>query len=386
VALASDRLDELTGLLTDLTDEIESTAQDTVSASRSMILGFATLALIASGLIGYLVTRSIRKPLHETVNTIKEIATGDLRKSFNVSGNDELGMLARSMQDLVTQLRGMVQEISSNSEQLAATAEESAAISEQSFAAVYRQKEQTELVATAIEEMTATVEEVARNIHNTLTQVESAHSEVQDGQRVLNENIASIKHLAEDINQAATVIECLNDDSANIGTVLDVIRSVAEQTNLLALNAAIEAARAGEQGRGFAVVADEVRTLASRTNASTTEIQEMIHKLQTGAREAVDTMTRSREEAQRSVSGIAQAGTMLQSIASAITTIKDMSHQIASASEEQSSTTQEQHRNIVAIAETSEQTAQGAQENQTASQELARMAEMQRTLIAKFKV
>ena len=220
----------------------------------------------------------------------------------------------------------------------------------------------------------------------TLTEVHSAHGDVTGGSEVLSRNIARFEGLAADIKNAADVIQKLNDDCKNIGGVLDVIKGVAEQTNLLALNAAIEAARAGEQGRGFAVVADEVRTLASRAHDSTAEIEDMIARLQSRAGDAVQVMEKSEGEATRSVDSITEAGEALDKVAVAINTIRDMSTQIASAAEQQSVASQTQLESITAIATVAEDTATGAQESQTASEELAKMAEIQRSLVGKFKL
>ncbi len=379
----------LNSLATDirrLTKNISVSATESVSFSQTIIIIFAVIAIVVSGLIAFLVTQSIRKPLHEIVEAIQWAASGDLQHDIVAKGNDELSTVASSVQELVVHLRSTLQEINGNSSQLAATAEETAAISEQSAESIARQKDQTNMIATAIEEMTATVDEVARSINLTLEEVEKAHTEVSEGSQLLDQNIAAIRHLSDDIDNGATVIENLNENAESIGSVVDVIRGVAEQTNLLALNAAIEAARAGEQGRGFAVVADEVRTLASRAQSSTDEIHNMIEQLQAGAREAVTTMNKSREEAQTSVDSIIKAGEMLGLISTAITNIKDMSHQIASAAEEQAAATQEQNRNINEIAQVAEETATGASENQMASHELARMAETQLALVRQFKV
>lgn len=383
---AIDFLNEFTDSVADVTDEIESSASASVANSKTTIIGFAAAAILASILISLYVIQSIRKPLNQTIDTIATLATGDLRSNFRVDRKDELGKLAQGMQNLVDQLRSTLQQIHSNSEQLAATAEQSAATSRQSLENVSHQKSQAEQIATATEEMTQTVAEVARSISNTLEQVEGAHSEVNEGVALLDKNIANITDLAEDIERGSEVIESLNDNTKTIGSVLDVIKDIAEQTNLLALNAAIEAARAGEQGRGFAVVADEVRTLASRTNDSTVEIQQMIEKLQVGAKDAVDTMSKSREAAQNSVEGISRVGEMLGTVSGSISSIKDMSHQIASASEEQSCTTQEQHRNVVEMSTVADEAEFGAKETQAASDELAKMADALRGLVNQFKL
>ncbi|MCO7223928.1 methyl-accepting chemotaxis protein [Pleionea sp. CnH1-48] len=383
---AMSELDKLNATLQSLTEQVESETLDSIDSSKASLILFAFIALVSAIIISYFVIRSISQPLNSTVNTIHEIAKGDLSVKFDLSSDDELGKLVKSMQNLVDALCGMLSEINSNSEQLAATAEQSANISQQTTSNINRQKQQTDIIVTSIEQMSAAVNEVSQNSSQTLHQVESAYTEVTKGEAILNQNISRIQSLANDIDDGANVIQKLNEDCTNIGSVLDVIQGVAEQTNLLALNAAIEAARAGEQGRGFAVVADEVRTLASTAQDSTTEIQEIIQRLQHAAREAVAIMTKSRQEAQSSVESIQEAGDMLAHIANAVNQIKDMSHQIASAAEQQAVSTKDQQENVSAIAAFAEETSAGAQENQAASQELARMAETQRALVSQFKL
>lgn len=366
--------------------EIKNNAENIVASNQRNLSIIAVLALIAASVVAYFVIISIKKPLNSTIASIQRLATGDLTEKFVKHGNDELGVLAENMQVFVASLREMIQEIASNSEMLAATAEETTTISEQSTDNVFRQKEQTDMMVSSINEMTSTVESVANNVTNTQMQVEMAHEEVVNGEKVLQKNIKNIESLAAETEVAAAVISRLNDDTNNISSVLDVIRSVAEQTNLLALNAAIEAARAGEQGRGFAVVADEVRTLASRTHNSTAEIQTLIERLLAGSGEAVDVMTKSQKETHGCVEGIQEVGRMLKSITNSIDTINGMSLQIASAAEEQSVAAKSQRTTIIHIAEISEQASASAKENQVASQELARMAETQMSLLQRFTV
>lgn len=367
-------------------DETKDLASQTVTTSRTILISVGIASLIASFFIATWITQSIRKPLQEIVGVVKRVAAGDLTQKFKGHNRDEFGDLATDLDSLVFNLREIVNDLNANSHQLSATANQTSAASRNSLSNINAQKTQTDMIAAAVEEMSLTVDEVARNAAETLKEVEAAYTKVTQGEKVLQENIGSITTLAHDIETSAEVIEKLNERSNDIGGVLDVIRGVAEQTNLLALNAAIEAARAGEQGRGFAVVADEVRTLASRAQQSTTEIQEMIQQLQAGANQAVETMNNCRRQAHLRVESIAGAGKVLTSIATTVTTIKDMSYQIASASEEQSSTTKEQNRNILAIVDAAELTAQAASENQIASEHLAAMANHQLNMIQKFTV
>lgn len=368
-----------------LTQNIKDDAADKVSTSRTLLIVIAVIAIAFAVGINLWVVRSITGPLNEVLRVIGKVADGDLTDKAQVFRKDELGKLSYGFNALIDALSSMLKEIGSSSQQLSASAEQTTEISRQGNDNINHQKEQTEMIATAMTEMTATVDEVANSASNTLLEVQKANDEAIDGKRVVQDSIETINRLAEEIEQAAQVTDKLDQYSTNIGAVLDVIRGIADQTNLLALNAAIEAARAGEQGRGFAVVADEVRTLASKTQESTSEIQEMIERLQDGTREAVAVMKSSRNEAHNSVEKTAVAGESLNKITEAVNVINDMSTHIASAAEEQSSVSLEMNQNVTSISEMADKTAQGSSENLAASQELARLAEHLQILIAKFK-
>jgi methyl-accepting chemotaxis protein len=379
--------------INDIIDQVDtlaatssSAAAKNVSNSRLLLSIFALVAIVVAAITAAVVIQSIRQPLSQVMRIVRAVASGNLRETINIDRQDELGELAAAMQQLTTQLRDVMQQISSGAEQLAASAEECSSVSLDSFNNVNLQKEQTLQVATAISQMTSAVEEVARGASDTRLRAEDAHKQSALGEQAMDSHVGKTRAIADSIEKAAANMQKLSEFSHSIGSVLDVIRGIAEQTNLLALNAAIEAARAGEQGRGFAVVADEVRTLASRTAASTTEIQSMIERLQTGTRAAVDDMASSRTQANEGVQEVAKAAGLLRDIGKSVQLIRDMSLQIASAAEEQSTVAHMLKGNVDNISNLADLTANGARDNQAASTELARLAEHQRVLVQRFQL
>ncbi|MET1255120.1 methyl-accepting chemotaxis protein [Aliikangiella maris] len=369
-----------------MTQEVTDDAVKQVNTTRNLLMLFTVLAIVIAIGVNLWILKSVTNPINDVLAVVGKVSQGDLTQHARVFHQDELGKLSDGVNQLVTALSSTLKQIENSALQLTASAEQTTVISKQSHENIHYQKEQTDMIATAMTQMNATVSDVANSANHTLIEVQKANQQAAEGRAIVEQSIDSINRLAQEIENAASVIQRLNQYSTNIGSVLDVIRGIAEQTNLLALNAAIEAARAGEQGRGFAVVADEVRELASKTQASTSEIQEMIERLQVGTQEAVKVMQLSQTEAQLSVEKTARAGDSIAKITSAVSVINDMSTHIASAAEEQNSVSQEMHQNISAISEMADKTAQGAAENLTASSALAELADALQKLVSRFKL
>jgi len=351
-----------------------------------LIISLLVIAMVT--LTGYVISRMVAMNILNVATSLEDMARGegDLTQRLKTSGDDEVGKLVNSFNTFVGRLQGLIGDIVGSIAQLSAAAEEMSAVSAESNDNVTRQQAETTQVATAMNEMTTTVQEVARNATQASSAAHNASNEADGGRRVVDETIASIKALADEVETAAKTIQKLENDSETIGSVLDVIRGISEQTNLLALNAAIEAARAGEQGRGFAVVADEVRTLASRTQESTLEIQTMIERLQSGAAQAVEVMEQGRNQAKVSVENATRAGESLHAITESVTTISAMNTQIASTAEEQSAVAVEIDRNVANISQLGDQTSGGARQTASSSQEMAGLAVQLQSLVGQFKV
>ncbi|MBC8880449.1 methyl-accepting chemotaxis protein [Pseudomonas cerasi] len=365
----------------------QNKSRDADSAkSVTMIAAATALALMLSILAAWVITRQITTPLQETLEVVERVASGDLSRNLKVDRKDELGKLQATIQRMTVSLRELVGGIRDGVTQIASAAEELSAVTEQTSAGVNSQKVETDQVATAMHEMTATVQEVARNAEEASEAAVAADRQARDGERVVNEAIAQIERLASAVGNSSEAMGALKQESDKIGSVLDVIKSVAEQTNLLALNAAIEAARAGEAGRGFAVVADEVRSLAQRTQKSTEEIEALIAGLQSGTQQATTVMDSSRELSTSSVELTRRAGGSLESITKTVSAIQAMNQQIAAAAEEQSATAEEINRSIINVRDVSEQTSAASEETAASSVELARLGNHLQVLVSRFTV
>ena len=344
------------------------------------------IAFIVAILLGIFITRMITRPLAVAVVSAQRIAGGDLTQPIVSTSSDEAGLLLDALSNMQDGLKGTIQQIASASDQLASAAEELSAVTNESTRGLTRQNDEIQQAATAVNQMTAAVEEVARNAVSTSEASKTATEDAVDGRGQVDHTVKGITTMVHEITQSTGAVSELAGHVREISKVLDVIRSIAEQTNLLALNAAIEAARAGEQGRGFAVVADEVRALAHRTQASTVEIEGMISTVQSGADGAVAAMGKSLSLATHTQEQALRAGSALEKITQGVATINERNLVIASASEEQAQVAREVDRNLLNIQDLSTQSAAGADQTNASSQELSRLATSFNGMVAKFKL
>lgn len=342
---------------------------------------------VACGVSIYMLVHAILlKRLKRISEIANAISQNDISHECTMQSDDMIGEIIEAFNHMASNLRNMIGQVSGVTTQLAAAAEQTSAVTEETSRGMQQQQGEIDSVASAMAQMTSTVQEVARNAADASSAATKADDEAKNGALVATEAIGGIDSLVSEVDSAAQVIRDLELESENIGSVLDVIRGIAEQTNLLALNAAIEAARAGEQGRGFAVVADEVRTLASRTQKSTQEIQDMIQRLQGGTVNAVKVMEGAQGKAQDSSDLVEKAAESLASIAGSVSAINDMNTMIASAAEQQSAVAAEIQNNMDNIRSVVDLSAGGAQQTAQASEDLARLAAEQQALMARFKV
>ncbi|MFK0086985.1 methyl-accepting chemotaxis protein [Pseudomonas sp. NPDC090755] len=373
--------------ISDTLYKIQLERRDSESAqARTLQLTATLLALLVGVLAAVIITRQITRPLRDTLAVVEKIASGDLTHDLRVTRRDELGVLQQGIQRMGSTLRDLISGIRDGVTQIASAAEELSAVTEETSAGVNSQKVETDQVATAMHEMAATVQEVARNAEHASAAATDADTQARAGDQVVAEAISQIERLAEEVHRSTEAMGLLQQESQKIGSVMDVIKSVAEQTNLLALNAAIEAARAGEAGRGFAVVADEVRGLAQRTQKSTEEIEELVAGLQSGTQQVANVMLGSRNLTDSSVELTRKAGASLESITRTVSNIQSMNQQIAAAAEQQSAVAEQISRSIINVRDVSEQTAAASDETAASSVELARLGNQLQTMVSHFRV
>ena len=359
---------------------------DSVNSGSTQTIIIMLISIAIALIIARITLIGITRPLARVNEMLSIVASGDLSLKLDESGNDEFAQLSKNCNLLIDSLRNLIEGIVNRSAQLAAAAEQTSAVTTQSTTAIEEQRNQVEQAASATAEMTSTSQSVLSSANEALSEIKHADEEAERIKAISARNRQTIEMLANEVESAAQVINQLQLDSASIGGILDVIRGIAEQTNLLALNAAIEAARAGEQGRGFAVVADEVRTLASRTQESTSEIQTMIEALQTGAGKAVTVMDVGKSKASDCVNQSEEADQALEIITHAVHEAFDRSSQIATAAEEQSVVAHEISENLESIVTIAEQTTAGSQQTATSSSEVARLAEELQQSVQEFKL
>lgn len=363
-----------------------SQADEHYDSAITGIIIVAVVASLATVLLALLLTRSIVTPLNRAVLAAQTIADGNLSKTIEVDGNDEPARLLQALASMQTNLRKTIEQIAGSATQLGAAAEELSAVTEEASRGLQQQNNEIEQAATAVNEMTAAVEEVARNAVSTSEASNQSTQAAREGRDQVVKTVDAIRTMTHDVQNTAHMIEVLATQGRDIGKVLDVIRAIAEQTNLLALNAAIEAARAGEAGRGFAVVADEVRALAHRTAQSTQEIEKMVAGIQNGTGEAVSSMQQSNQRTQSTLEMARAAGVALEQITQSIHQINERNLVIASASEEQAQVSREVDRNLVNIRDLATQSAAGANQTSAATHELSRLAVDLNAMVARFVI
>ena len=370
------------GIISSQTQKRANDAQ----TKKIQVIGITLAAIVLGVLIGWLIVRQITQPLNQAVRIAERIGAGDMTGQTPEPRHDEFGQLLQALGKTRGNLQTLIGHIGGITAQLATASEELSAVTEQTSAGVSSQRQETDQVATAMHEMTATVQEVARNAEEASSAAQRADQQAVKGNAVVQRALSQIDRLSNEVTLSAEAMTQLNQETDGISTVLTVINGIAEQTNLLALNAAIEAARAGEAGRGFAVVADEVRGLAQRTQQSTAQIEALIANLQKGARTASGMMDSSSTLARDTVILAREVGTELQAITETVSVIQAMNQQIATAAEQQSSVAEEINRSVLSVRDVADQSAEAARETASSTARLAQLGSELQTLIGRFKV
>lgn len=383
-----DSLDELGNLANIEADRRATEVTETAAATFTTVMITTAIGLILCVLFVIIVPTLVSRSLNQIIDRMNHIADGDgdLTVRLPEENRDEFGRMGAAFNRFMVKLESLVKDVAQASLQIGAAVEEVAQVAAHTNQSIQKQQTETDQISTAVHELSMTSQEVARNAAEAAKATRDADVQATEGQEYVEQTVRGIYELAEKVEAANVMMEQLGSDSENIGKVLDVIHGIAEQTNLLALNAAIEAARAGEHGRGFAVVADEVRTLAHRTQESTHDIQNMIERLQNGAREAVSAMDLGRKLAQDSTGQSQKTQDALAAVTGAIASIADMNAQIASAAEEESAVAEEVNVNVSTVSTIAMENAEGAQQTERSSEEMARLAADLQTLIGRFKV
>ncbi|NUU36118.1 methyl-accepting chemotaxis protein [Pseudomonas sp. C2B4] len=379
-------IDQLAAVNTDGAAKSGVGAREAFDSGLEWVIAIIVLGLMLTVTIAIFFTRSIVLPMQSLLHVNQRIAEGDLRSSVDVSGADELTELQKSAATMLTNLKGTINHISESSSLLASAAEEMSAITHESKAGIQRQNLETEQAATAVNEMTAAVEDVARNAISASQSTQQSSTAAHTGLDRVTRTISSIENLAGSVGETSNDLELLAQQTQGIRKVLDVIRAIAEQTNLLALNAAIEAARAGEQGRGFAVVADEVRALAHRTQESTQEIEQMMGGIMSGSDKSVLSMQQSSAEAIKTLEIAREAGEAIREISRAVTDINERNLLIATASEQQAEVARSVDQNLMSIKDLSIQSTSAVDQTSVASNELSKLAINLSRIVAQFTV
>lgn len=381
-----ERMGKFTGEQLAELNEASNKVVDVTRSVRSTSVIILVCSLMAGIVCAFLIAVSIQKPVAGIVEVINSVAEGDLTRRVTVSSTDEIGDMSKIFNDFVERLHSSIASVAQSAVQVASASQQLSASSEEMASGAEEQTSQTSQVATSVEEMSATVQQVAKNANSAASSALEAGKTANKGGDIVGQTVNGISRISRSVQDLQNVIQGLSRNSEKIGNIIGVIDDVADQTNLLALNAAIEAARAGEQGRGFAVVADEVRKLAERTTVSTREIAEMVKSIQGDTSQAVTSMETGRKEVEAGVNLAQQAGAALNEIVQGVQGVQDMVQQIATASEEQSAAAEEISSNVESIASVARQSASGTQQTASASQELSGLADGLQNLVNQFRL